>query len=127
HTADYGTHVPHGLDHVPCAGFALGTNHCGALADPAKGLSQVATAADEGDFECVLVDVKLLVSRCQNFALVDEIHAERFQNLGFDEVADPRLGHDGNGYGVHDLLDELGVGHAGNAALGSDIRRDALE
>jgi hypothetical protein len=47
--------------------------------------------------------------------------------LAFDEMANSRLGHDGDGDRVHDLLDHLGVAHAGYATLGSNVGGDALE
>ncbi len=49
------------------------------------------------------------------------------QDLGLDEVADAALGHDRDGDRVHDLLDLDRVGHAGHAALGSDVRRNPLQ
>lgn len=47
--------------------------------------------------------------------------------LAFNEVTDSCFGHDGDGDGLHDLLDHLGVAHARNAALGSDVRGHSLE
>jgi hypothetical protein len=42
-------------------------------------------------------------------------------------MPNPRLRHDRNRHSSHDLLDELGVAHAGHAALGADVGRHALE
>ena len=42
-------------------------------------------------------------------------------------MADAALGHDRNRHGGHDLANLLGRGHAGYAALGADLRGDALE
>ena len=53
--------------------------------------------------------------------------ARCFEDLGFDEVADADLGHDGDGDGGLDGLDHAGVGHAGDAAGGADHGGDALE
>ena len=39
--------------------------------------------------------------------------------LGLDKVADADFGHDGDGDGGLDLLDQLGVRHASNAACKS--------
>jgi hypothetical protein len=47
--------------------------------------------------------------------------------LALNEVSNARLGHDGNGNGLHDLLDEFGVAHTRDAALGADIGGHALE
>ncbi len=116
-----------GLDHVAGAGLALGADHGRAFADAAQGLAQVAAAADERDFEVVLDDVVLFVRRGQHFGLVDVVDADGFQDLRFDKVPDAALGHDRNGDRVHDLQDQVRVRHAGHAALGADIGRDALE
>ena len=37
------------------------------------------------------------------------------------------LGHDGNGDGLHDLLDHSGVRHASHTPVGSDIGGHPLE
>ena len=71
-----------------------------------------------------MVDV---VGRGQDLGLVDVVHAEGLQDLGFDEVADPGLGHDRDGHGFDDLVDHVRIGHAGHAALGADIGRDAFQ
>ena len=47
--------------------------------------------------------------------------------LAFNEMSNPRLGHDGNSDRLHDLLDHLGIAHARYAALGSDVGGHALE
>lgn len=47
--------------------------------------------------------------------------------LALNEVTNTGLGHDGDGDGGHDLLDELGVGHARNAALNTDVGGDTLK
>lgn len=51
------------FDDVSGACFALGSDHCCAFCDAAEGFAEVAAAADEGDFEVVLVDVVGFVSR----------------------------------------------------------------
>lgn len=122
-----GADVADGLDDVAGAGLALGPDHGGALADAAEGLAEVAAAADEGDAEVVLVDVVVLVGGGEDLALVDVVDAEDLEDLGFDEVADAGLGHDGDGDGLLDFFDEGGVGHAGDAALGADVGGDPLE
>lgn len=47
--------------------------------------------------------------------------------LAFDKVSNTGLGHDGNGHGLHNLLDHAGVRHAGDTTLGADIGGDTLE
>src|SRR5690606_41730426 len=54
--------VPHGLDDVPGARFALGADHRRALADAPQRFAQVAGATDERHLERVLVDVILVRS-----------------------------------------------------------------
>src|SRR5665647_2608480 len=122
-----GAHVTHGLDDVAGAGLALGAHHRGAFADAAQGLTEVHGAADEGHLELPLVDVVGLVGGREDLALVDVVDLEGLEDLGFDEVADARLGHDGDGDALLDLLDLSGVGHADHAALGADVGGHALE
>lgn len=50
-----------------------------------------------------------------------------FSYLALHKVTNARLRHDGNGHGILDLLDQVRVGHAGDAALGADVGGDALE
>lgn len=47
--------------------------------------------------------------------------------LAFDEVTNTGLGHDGDGDGLHDVLDHAGVRHTRHATLGSDIGGNTLE
>ena len=63
----------------------------------------------------------------EDLGLVDVVDAERLEDLRLDEVADPRLGHDRDRHRVHDPDDHRRVGHAGDAAGGADVGRDALE
>ena len=116
-----------GLDDVAGAGLALRAHHRRALVDPAQGLAEVPAAAHERDLEGVLVDVVALVGRGQDLGLVDVVDAQRLEDLRLDEVADAGLGHDGDRHRRHDPLDHLGIGHAGDAAGGADVGRDALE
>ena len=125
--ADDLAHVLDGVDDVAGAGFALGADHGGAFGDAAEGLAEVARAADKRGGEGVLVDVVGLVGGREDLGLVDEVDAEGLEDLGFGEVTDARLGHNRDGGDGDDLADELGVGHAGNAALGADHGGDALE
>jgi hypothetical protein len=44
------------------------------------------------------------------------------QDLCLEEVADPGLGHDRDGYGVNDFVDHVRIEHAGYAALGAPLQ-----
>jgi hypothetical protein len=125
--ADDLAHVLDGVDDVTGAGLALGADHGCAFGDAAEGFAEVARAADKGCGEGMLVDVVGLVGGGEDFGLVDEVDAEVLEDLGFGEVADAGLGHDGDGDGADDALDELGVSHAGDTAFGADHGGDALE
>ena len=116
-----------GVDYVAGAGFALGADHGGAFGDAAQGFAQVAGAADEGDFEGVLVDVVGFVGGSEDFGFVDVVDAEFLENLGFGKMSDAAFRHDRDGDGGHDLANLFGRGHAGYAAFGADLRRDALK
>src|SRR6266536_73550 len=120
-------HVADRLDHVAGARLALGADHGGALRDPAQGLAEVAAAADEGHLELVLVDVVLLVGRGQDLGLVDVVDLQRLQDAGLHEVADPALGHHRDGDRGLDARDQLGVAHAGDAAIAADVGGDPLQ
>src|SRR5207253_3424632 len=104
-----------------------GANHGCAFGDAAESFSEIARAADEGDFEGVLVHVVGFIGGGQNFGFVNVVHAQLFENLGFSEVADAAFGHDWNVNGGHDLANFFGRGHAGDSAFGADLRRHALE
>ncbi len=106
---------------------SLAADHRGAFADPAQRLTQVARAADERHRELVLVDMVRLVGGREHFGLVDAVYAQRLQDIRLDEVPDAALGHDRDGDGVLDREDQLGIAHAGDAALGTDISGDAFE
>ena len=80
HLFDDGADVAHRFHDVAGARLALGADHGRALADAPQRLAQIARAADERHLEIVLVDVVLFVGRRQHFALVDVVHAQRFQN-----------------------------------------------
>ncbi|GAB1400671.1 hypothetical protein MASR1M66_21260 [Aminivibrio sp.] len=122
----HGPGMAHGLDHVARAGLALGADHGRALGDAAQGLAQVAAAADEGDLEDVLVDVKVLVGRGQDLALVDEVHAHGLQDAGLHEMADAALGHDRDGHGS--MISRIMPGSDMRPpAVGADVGGHALQ
>src|SRR6202000_3327675 len=62
-----------------------------------------------------------------DFALVDEVDTQRLQYLGLGKVANAGLRHHRDGHGSHDLFDELGISHTGNAAFGADHGGHALQ
>src|ERR1019366_8046761 len=127
HLFDDGADVADGFDDVAGAGFALSADHGGAFADAAEGFAEVARATDEGSLKAGLIDVVLFVGGGEDFALIDEIDAQRFENAGLHEVADAGFGHHRDGGGFHDLFDDGDVGHAGHAAIAADIGGDAFE
>jgi hypothetical protein len=51
------------MNYVAGAGFALRTDHGRAFRNAPQGFAQIASAADEWDFECVLVNVVGFVRR----------------------------------------------------------------
>src|SRR5690606_2147386 len=120
-------HVRGGVGDVPRARLALGADHGRALGDPAQRLTEVGRAAHEGHGELPLVDVVLVVGGAEDLGLVDVVDAEALEDLRLDEVPDAGLGHHGDGDGLDDAVDEVGVAHAGDSALGPDVGGDALE
>src|SRR5262249_42825424 len=71
--------------------------------------------------------VELLVGGGENFALVDEVHPQSFEDAGLHEVADPALGHHRDADRVLDRADHLRVARPRHPALLADLRRDPLE
>lgn len=63
----------------------------------------------------------------EDLVLIDVVHADGFKDLVLDKMADAGFGHDGDGDGTIDFLDELGVGHSSDAAPGSDVGGDTLK
>ena len=120
-------HVAHGLDHVARARLALGADHRGALGDAAQRLAQVAGTADKRDVKLGLVDVVDIVGGGENLGFIDVVDLDGLKDLRLDDVTDAALGHDGDGDGLLNALDHLGVAHARHAAGGADVGRDALE
>jgi hypothetical protein len=120
-------HVLHGVHHVAGTGLSFGADHRRAFRDAAQRLAEVTSPADKGCFEGVLVNVVRLVGGGEHFRLVDEIDAELLQNLRLGKVADAGLGHHRDRDRFDDPLDELRIGHAGNAAFGADHRRNTLQ
>ncbi len=120
-------HVPHGFDDVAGTGLTLGADHACALGDSAKRLTEVRCAAHERHREVPLVDVVGFVGRGQHFGLIDEINAERFEDLGFDEVTDPNLGHNRDRADRLDFLDHLRITGSGDASIAADPAGNPLK
>ena len=116
-----------GVDYVAGAGLTFGADHGCAFGDAAQGFSEIARAADEWDFEGVLIDVVSFVGGSEDFGFVDVVDAEFLQDLRFGKMSDAALGHHGDRDGGHDLADFFGRGHACDSAFGADLRGDALE
>ncbi len=103
------TSVPYGLDDVSSSRLAFGADHRGAFGNAPQRLAKVATPADEGDLEQVLVDVVLLVGRRQHLGLIDVVDAKRLEDLRLDEMSDAALRHHRNRHRFHDRADQGGV------------------
>jgi mannose-1-phosphate guanylyltransferase len=127
HFGNDAAHVPDGLDNVSGACFALGPDHGRAFTDSSERLAQVARPAHKGNGEIMLPDVMVRVGRSEDFALVYVIHLEGLEDFGFGKVTDTALGHYGNRNRPLDAFDHLGVAHASDSAIPSDIRWDPLE
>ncbi len=119
--------MPHGFDDVARTRLALGTNHRRAFGNAPQGFAEIARAAHKRHLEVPLIDVVLFIGRCQDFALVDIIDAEGFEDARFREMPDARFCHHGNRNRRHDLADLADRRHARHTAFFPDIRRDALQ
>src|SRR5215211_686621 len=125
--ADDGAHVPYGLDHIARACLSFGPDHGRPLADAPQRLSEVRGTAHERHLEDDLVYVMLLVGWGKDLGLIYVVDFEGFQYLGLHKVPDARLRHHGNGDGLLDLNDLLGVAHPGDPAVGPYISGHALQ
>src|SRR5699024_6404163 len=122
-----GAQVTHSFGDIAGAGLTLGANHCGTFGDTTKRLTQVGSTTDERYVELPFVDVVGVVRWAEHLRFIDEIHAESFQYLRFNEVADARFCHHWNGNRVDDTFDQVGVAHARHATLCTNISWHALQ
>lgn len=120
-------HVADGLDNIAGTSLTLRADHGSTLGDTAQSLTEVAAAANEGSLESVLLDVVDGVGGGKDLGLIDVVDTNGLENLALDDVTDTGLGHDGDGDGVHDLLDHAGVRHAGNTAVLANVGGNTLE
>jgi hypothetical protein len=67
------------------------------------------------------VNVVFFIGRGEYLTLVDHVHTQCFQDLGFHKVTDTHLGHYRDADGIHDLGDLTGVGHSGHSSGGPYI------
>src|SRR6185503_5465688 len=118
--------MTYGLDDVPGTRLSLCSDHRRAFSYSPKRFPEITSAADKRNFELVFVHVMFLIGRRQHLALVDEVDAERFQDLGFSKVSNAYLGHNRDGDCRHDFADFSWRGHAGNSALGADVGGDSF-
>ena len=118
--------MQHCLAHVPGSCFTLGPDHGRSFLDAPAGFTQVSSAADERNGEFSLFNVEF-VRRSKHLRLVHHIHSQCFQNLGFHEVADPGLGHNGDGHSLDDRLYDQRVCHPGHATHLPDVRRHGMQ
>ena len=115
------TEVADRLDDVAGARLALRTDHRGTLGDSTERLAEVGRTADERHVERELVDVVRLIGGGEHLGLVDEVDAERLDDLRFDEVPDTHLGHHGDRHGGLDPLDHLGIAHPCDTTIAADV------
>ena len=127
HFFNDGPDVPNRFDNVARAGFALGANHGRPFRNAPQGFTQIARAADEGNFKVALRDVVFFIGRCEHFAFIDVIDAKRFENPRFGEMADTRLRHHRDGNRRHDLANLADGRHAGHATFLAYVGRNAFE
>ena len=69
----------------------------------------------------------LLIRRGQNFAFIDIIDLQRFDDLRFDKMADSGLRHDRDRNGFFNCRDHRRIRHPCDSAVFSDVRGHAFE
>ena len=70
-----------GVDNVSSTGFTFGADHGCAFGDAAQSFAEIARAADERNFEGMLIDMVGFVGGGEHFGFVDVLDAEFLQNL----------------------------------------------
>ena len=75
----------------------------------------------------MFVNMILFIRRSKNFAFIYIINTQGFQYLRFDKMPYTALGHNRNSYGIHNLLNNLGIRHACYTAGSPDIRRYSFQ
>ncbi|MEY3977934.1 MAG: hypothetical protein RLZZ284_790, partial [Actinomycetota bacterium] len=118
--------MTHGFDDVAGARFALRANEGRTFGDAAQCFTEIGGTTHERHGELEFVNVVGFVGWRQHFALVDEVDAECFEHLGFDEVPDASFRHDRNRHGCLDALDHLGVAHARHPTVTANVGGHAL-
>src|SRR5207248_2981724 len=78
-------------------------------------------------FVVALIDVVLFVGGGQHLAFVDVVDAQRLQHARLGEMADTRLGHNGDRDRTHDVAYDADRRHPRDAALFADIGGHALQ
>ncbi|KAJ0640462.1 hypothetical protein HanLR1_Chr16g0615781 [Helianthus annuus] len=75
----------------------------------------------------MLINMVHIISQCQHLTLINIINTNGFQNLSFNKMTNPSLGHNGYCNSLFNLLNELGVAHSSNPTLSTDIRGHTLQ
>jgi hypothetical protein len=119
--------MAHCFDDVASSGLTFGSDHGSALVYPAECLADIGSATHKGGLEGVFVDVKVGVGRGKDLGFVDEVDAERLQNLSFSQVSDAYLGHYGDAHRFLDILNHLRVAHARDPAFAADVSGHSLK
>src|SRR5699024_10769463 len=89
--------------------------------------TQADSSTAERYVELPVVDVVGVARWTKHLGFIDEIHAESFQYLRFNEVADACFCHHWDGNRVDDAFDQVRVAHARHATLCTDISWHALQ
>jgi hypothetical protein len=73
--------VADGFDDISRTRFTFGSDHSGAFGHASKSFTKIASATNERNLESMLVDMILVVCRCQDFGLIDIINSNGLENL----------------------------------------------
>ncbi len=120
--------MAHGFHHVSGAGFTLGADHGRAFANAAQGFTQVAAAANKGDFEVMLVNMMRLSSAGVKYlGFINIIHTQGFQYLRFNKMTDAAFCHNRMETDFNNSFDQTRVAHTGNSAIRANVRRNSFQ
>ncbi len=121
------SHMSYRLNDVAGAGFALCSDHGRALVDSSQRLAEVLRSAYERNLKITFINMINVVRRGENFALVDIIYLNRFENLRLSEMPDSALCHYGNRNGVLYALYHLRVAHSRHSARRAYVCGDSFK
>src|SRR5258708_18175884 len=115
------------FNNIASASLTFGANHRCTFINATQRLAEIAATTDERNLKLMLIYVIFLIGRRQDFALVDVVDANSFQDLRLDKMTDAAFCHHRNADRFHNALDHAWIAHTGYAPLHPNISGDSLK